>query len=579
MKNKIKATSLALVTGIVPSIPHTALAIEKKEIVNSELTSETVDIEWNKEFIENGYESFESIVQTSDGGFVVVGEADMKSEEGGSRGDGVIVKYDKNGEQEWYNKLVGDDTDLFNNVIEANDGGFYVIGKSYSSDLGFENAQNYSHAIIVKYDNAGTQEWIHATNDNGKQINYTDIIQTKEGRLAVVGDKVIGGKRTGFFMGISDSDGKEIFVEEVAIDNYTTRINDIIYDGNDFVLVGKAISDVDSKEVPFVSKVNINGGKVWTYLLEEDKDEKINILNGELVSVVQSENGDLIAVGCTVNDNGNKDSLILKLNKLGERTWYDVNRDETSDSYNSVMINSKNEIWVVGERIPEKDANLLTDLNITVSRYIPGEDMNGASTVYLGSLINNVKASKSIITSDDKIIVAGKSYKKVEGLNTKCDVTKATLPDECIQADALIMQLSLKEVEVPPEEDKNNPCEINEKPVIKADDVTVYEGEEFKPFLNVTATDKENGDLTEAIKITFNNVDINKVGEYKVIYTVTDECGVSIEKERKVTVKAKVVETPTNTEKPQTGDLGLVYAGLATLSTVGLIGINKKKED
>lgn len=567
MKNKIKMTNIALATGLVSALPYNVLAVEKENLLN---------VDWSAEFIEGGFENFESIVQTSDGGFIVAGEADVKEEEGGSRGDAVIVKYDKNGKQEWYNALIGEDTDLFYSVTEAKNGGFYAVGKSFSSDLDFVNNNNISHAIVVKYDNDGNQEWIKAINDNGKQINYKSIITTSEGNLAIVGDKIINGTRTGFLM-IIDENGDEVSFIEIKDGASSTELNSVIEtkEGK-FVVVGKSV--MNSEEKPFISMINKDGKKEWSYKTEEDKSDMLNVLKGNFTSVVQAKNGDIIVAGYSLTDN--QDALIMTFDNDGERGWFDIIIEETSDKYTSVMINSKDEILVLGESIPAGEMNALQDYKVSLTRY--ASDYTALIRVDdLSDVMKNVSTSKAIITSEDKIVAVGKSYKKVVDLDAKCEVTKATLPDECVQADGIIMQISVKNPQVLPEEDETKPnaCEVNEKPVIKADDIVLFEGEEFKPFLNVTATDKENGDLTESIKIILNNVNTNKVGEYKVIYTVKDECGVSVEKERKVTVKARETGLITNTEKPQTGDLGLVYAGLTVISTAGLISINRKKED
>lgn len=570
MNNKMKVLNIALATGFISAIPYNVLAVDKDSLLN---------VEWSSEFGEGGFENFESIIKTSDGGFVIVGEADIKEEEGGSRGDGFIIKYDKNGKQEWYNAIVGEDTDMFYDVVESKDGGFYAVGKSFSSDLNFENTGNISNAVIVKYDKEGNQSWIKAVSDNGKQINYKGIIESPDGKIVIVGDKVIDGERTGFFMSVNDK-GEEQFTKAIKVDGHPTKINDFIQtkEGN-FVLVGSAISNVDSKERPVVISVDENGEERWVYTTEKDKDGLVNVLEGSLVSITETPSGELIVSGHSIG--ADKDALIINLNEDGERTWYDVVRGEKSDTYNSAMVNSKNEIIVLGESTPSKDANLLKDLNISVTRYaLDGEKIRVDD---LSETVKNVSTSKGVLTEDDKLVVIGKSYKQVENADAKCEVTGYALADECIQADGVIMKLDIKDPVIEPEEPEKpaNPCEVNEKPVINAEDLTIYEGEEFKVFLNVTAIDKEDGDVTKKIVVTYNNVDNTKAGEYKVIYKVVDECGVTVEKERKVIVKEKQTKPSTggNTEKPQTGDTAMMYAGLSAISVLGLTSINKKKED
>ena len=53
---------------------------------------------------------------------------------------------------------------------------------------------------------------------------------------------------------------------------------------------------------------------------------------------------------------------------------------------------------------------------------------------------------------------------------------------------------------------------------------------------DVTASDKEDGNITGKIKVPYDNVDLNNQGEYKVRYEVTDSAGNKFTKEVKVTV-------------------------------------------
>lgn len=78
----------------------------------------------------------------------------------------------------------------------------------------------------------------------------------------------------------------------------------------------------------------------------------------------------------------------------------------------------------------------------------------------------------------------------------------------------------------------------NNAPVINVEDTyTLTKGEDFEyAMLDATATDKEDGDLTD--KIVFSGqVNVNKVGEYKVTLTVTDKGGKTATKSVKVVVE------------------------------------------
>ncbi len=68
-------------------------------------------------------------------------------------------------------------------------------------------------------------------------------------------------------------------------------------------------------------------------------------------------------------------------------------------------------------------------------------------------------------------------------------------------------------------------------------------GEAFDALAGVTATDKEDGDLTKEIKVS-GTVDVNKAGTYTLTYSVTDSKGLKTTEERVITVVKNVVATP-----------------------------------
>ena len=89
----------------------------------------------------------------------------------------------------------------------------------------------------------------------------------------------------------------------------------------------------------------------------------------------------------------------------------------------------------------------------------------------------------------------------------------------------------------------------NNAPVINAENRTLYVGDTFNELDNVTASDKEDGDLTHKIIVQENTININEQGTYKVIYQVTDSRKKTTTKEIKVIVKEKIeVEDPVDNE-------------------------------
>ncbi len=85
--------------------------------------------------------------------------------------------------------------------------------------------------------------------------------------------------------------------------------------------------------------------------------------------------------------------------------------------------------------------------------------------------------------------------------------------------------------------------QVDKAPVIHAEDKTLTVGDTFDAMKGVTATDAEDGDLTDKIVITKNTVDTSKAGKYTVVYEVTDSHGTRVVRTIYVTVQQKTTDT------------------------------------
>ena len=92
--------------------------------------------------------------------------------------------------------------------------------------------------------------------------------------------------------------------------------------------------------------------------------------------------------------------------------------------------------------------------------------------------------------------------------------------------------------------------QTNTAPVINASDKSIYVGDSFDPKANVTASDAEDGNITNKIVVTENTVNVNAAGTYKVTYSVTDSNNNTVTKSINVVVKennAPVINASDNT--------------------------------
>jgi len=119
-------------------------------------------IEWQKSFGGTGQDAAWCVTQTSDGGFIVVG--DSQSNDGditGSHGsnDCWIVKLDYTGNMEWQKSLGGTLGESGKTIERTNDGGYIVASFSSSNDGDVTGNHGYYDYWIVKLDSIGGILW------------------------------------------------------------------------------------------------------------------------------------------------------------------------------------------------------------------------------------------------------------------------------------------------------------------------------------------------------------------------------------------------------------------------------------
>ena len=78
----------------------------------------------------------------------------------------------------------------------------------------------------------------------------------------------------------------------------------------------------------------------------------------------------------------------------------------------------------------------------------------------------------------------------------------------------------------------------NAKPVINAEDKEILLNSDFDNMKGVTATDREDGNITSNIVIESDNVDTKKVGKYQITYNVTDKANQTVTR----TININVIE-------------------------------------
>ena len=153
------------------------------------INAEELKLDWQNSWGGNSQDQISYILQTQDGGFIVYGYSQSTDIEGlPNKGefDAIIVKYDKDGNLLWQNSWGGNSYDAFSEILQTQDGGFIVSGYSESTDIEGLPNKGSEDGIIVKYDKDGNVLWQKSWGGNAEEEFY-NILQTQDGGFIVYG--------------------------------------------------------------------------------------------------------------------------------------------------------------------------------------------------------------------------------------------------------------------------------------------------------------------------------------------------------------------------------------------------------
>lgn len=133
--------------------------------------------EWNRTYGEGAREGGYSVVQTPDGGFAIAG---FTCSYGAGDADFWLLKTDSSGELLWNHTYGGAGDELARTVIQTDDGGFILIGSTTSTGVGKHDT------LLVKTNAFGELLWNRIYGGVGEDEAYS-VIQTTDGGFAFAG--------------------------------------------------------------------------------------------------------------------------------------------------------------------------------------------------------------------------------------------------------------------------------------------------------------------------------------------------------------------------------------------------------
>ncbi len=362
------------------------------------------DLSWMKTWGTAGYDCGYSIVQTSDGGYAITGEA---SDYDTGETDMFIAKFDSTGVLSWDKIWGGTSYASGSSIIQTSDDGFAVTGYTYK----FGSADNDYDMFIAKFSSTGILSWDRTWGGDYDEYGYS-IIQASDGGYAVTGSTSIYDTEiwSDMFIAKFDSTGNLSWNK-----TWGGAADDIGYsiiqasDGG-YAVTGSANELGTGGSDMFIAKFDSTGNLSW------DKIWGGTDYDGGY-SITQTSDDGYAVTGSTISfDSGSQDMFITKFSSTGtlswEKTWGGVGSDhgssivQTSDSgyaiigYTNSYGAGDNDMFIVKYNssgvIPDCSGHICRDLTADVS-----SPTAIVSSLGIGAIVPESEISDSSATSDD----------------------------------------------------------------------------------------------------------------------------------------------------------------------------------
>lgn len=138
-------------------------------------TNSSGDTTWTRRFRSALYETCQGVIQTSDGGYALVGWR-----ANATNSDAWIIKTNSNGDSVWGRGYGGPSNEDFRSVVQTSDGGYLLLGSTWSYGAGDEDLW------LVKVDADGDSLWSRTYGNSYKDQGHA-LIQTTSGGFVTAG--------------------------------------------------------------------------------------------------------------------------------------------------------------------------------------------------------------------------------------------------------------------------------------------------------------------------------------------------------------------------------------------------------
>ena len=261
---------------------------------------------FNKAYGDFSYDYGRSMMQTSDGGYIIAGNT---STVGNSFSNVFVIKTDVKGTQEWMRSITYSPTDRANSVVVASDGGYIILGNT------IPQSNESSDVLLIKLGWLGNVEWSQSYGSNQEEIGNSISI-TSDGGYILCGHTV--SPNTGFsfaYLIKVDEFGNESWSRTFGADGNDYAYSVIQSDEGGYVIAGITRSNGDSDGDAWIIKTDDQGFEEWSQTFGGDGTEAAR-------AIQQTIDGGFIIIGHTNSiGSGNNDAFLVKVDSEGMYQW------------------------------------------------------------------------------------------------------------------------------------------------------------------------------------------------------------------------------------------------------------------
>jgi len=264
------------------------------------------NLQWTKTIGGPDREEGRSLIQTSDGGYAIAG---LTQSFGAGKPDVYVVKLDANGNLQWTKTIGGKNWDVGYSLIQTSDGGYAIAG--ITTSFGTGGADVY----VVKLDANGNLQWTRTIGGKSDDIGHS-LIQTSDGGYAIAGTtESFGAGNPNVYVVKLDAKGNLQWTKTIGGPHPQEGSSLIQTSDGGYAIAGITYSFGAGDYDVYVVKLDAHGNLQWTKTIGGEKGEWGN-------SLIQTSDGGYAIAGTTESFGAGKwDVYVVKLDANGNLQW------------------------------------------------------------------------------------------------------------------------------------------------------------------------------------------------------------------------------------------------------------------